>query len=225
MSDPTRRPAPAERVPPNMTDLPSYTPNHASSKTLTTAPIVAHVTMQHGAQTSPPHTPHTKAQTHPDPPLLPRMIEALEEGPTTIRQMLTSLPYTWREVNNKGSLVTKHTISQCIWGEHTETDGLQSLQQAIFTAYPPTRTIVTQYTPHLTSDINRDSSVWQHTIRNACQDHIFPHPLHNPIAIFNIHHNSHYTTLIADTNHYSYYDPLNFSTPSTAPNIHNTLRQ
>jgi hypothetical protein len=67
--------------------------------------------------------------------------------------------------------------------------------------------------------------VWQHTIRNACQDHILPHPLHNPITIFNIHHNAHCTTLIADRNYYSYYDPLNSQTPRIALIIYNTLRQ
>ncbi len=55
------------------------------------------------------------------------MIEALEEVTTAFRQMLTLLPNTWREVNNKGSLITKHIQTQCIWGEHTETDGLQTL--------------------------------------------------------------------------------------------------
>ena len=67
--------------------------------------------------------------------------------------------------------------------------------------------------------------MWQHTIRNACQDHILPHPLHNPITIFNINHNAHYTTLIADPNHFSYYDPLNFPIPNSASQIHRTLRQ
>ena len=173
----------------------------------------------------PSHTTHAEAQDHPNTPLLPRIVEALEEGPTALRQIYTLLPNTWRETNNKGTLITKHTLTQCMWGEHTETDGLQTLQQAILTAYPPTRTNVTQYTPHLTSAIARDSTVWRHTIRNACHDHILPHPLHNPITIFNIHHNSHYTTLFTDNNHYSYYDPLNFPTPRTAQNIHNTLRQ
>jgi len=59
---------------------------------------------------------------------------------------------------------------------------------------------------------------------NACQDHILPHPLRNIIAIFNIYHNFHFTTLITD-NTYSYYDPLNFRHPHTTRRIHNTLRQ
>jgi len=60
---------------------------------------------------------------------------------------------------------------------------------------------------------------------NACQDHILPHPLHNPITIFNIHHNSHFTSLITDNNTYSYYDPLNYRPAHTTHRIHNTRRQ
>ena len=146
-------------------------------------------------------------------------------GPATLNSIITSLPNNWREVNDKGTPITKHNLIQCIWGNHTETDGLHNLQQAIITAHPPTHTNVTQYTCHLTSAISIDSTVWQHTIRNACQDHILPHPLYNPITIFNINRNAHYTTLIADHNHYSYYDPLNFPIPHTASQIHNTLRQ
>jgi hypothetical protein len=112
MSDPTRQPAPAERVPHNITELQANTPNLASGKPSTTDPTVAHVTMQDCVQKPLSHTPHTKAQAHPDPPLLPRMIEALEEGPTAFRQMLTFLPNTLREVNNKGSLITKHTLTR-----------------------------------------------------------------------------------------------------------------
>jgi len=60
---------------------------------------------------------------------------------------------------------------------------------------------------------------------SACQDHILPRPPHNPITIFNIHHNSHFTNLINDNNTYSYYDLLNFRYPHTTRRIHNTLRQ
>ncbi len=124
MSEPNRQPAPAERVPHPTTDMLANTPNLASREALTTDPTVEYVTMQHDAPTPPSHTPNTETQAHPDAPLLPRMIEALEEGPTAFRQMLTSLPNTWREVNNKETLITKHILTQCTWGEHTETDGL-----------------------------------------------------------------------------------------------------
>ena len=163
---------------------------------------------------NPPHTTY-----------IPRMIEALTMGPSTLSNIINSLPDNWEEINNIGTPITKHTLLQCIWGNQTETDGLQHFQQAIITAHPPPHTNVTQYTCHITSAISRDSTIWQHTIRNACQDHILPHPLHNPITIFNIHHHAHYTTLIADHNHYTYYDPLNFPIPPAASQIHNTLRQ
>ncbi len=45
-------------------------------------------------------------------------------------------------------------------------------------------THITQYTAYLTSAISRGSTVWRHAIMNACQGHILPHPLHNPITIF-----------------------------------------
>ena len=225
MSDTTRQSAPDERVLPTTADLRANTSHPIRVSKSSTDPLAEHVIKQRQVQHSPTHITHIAAQVNPDPPLLPRLIEALDRGPDAIRQLLMLAPDAWGEVNSKGSLITKRILTHCIWGEHTETDALQTLQQAILTAYPPTRTTVTQYTPHLTSAINRDSTVWQHTIRNACQDHILPHPLHNPITIFNIHHNTHYTTLIADASHYSYYDPLNFPTPRAAQNIHNTLRQ
>ncbi len=124
MSDTTRQSAPAERVPHIRIDLLANTPNTASREASATDPTVSHVTTQHGVQNSPPQIPRTEAQTHPDTPLLPRMIEALEEGPTAFRQLLTSMPNTWREVNNTGTLNTKHILTQCTWGEHTETYGL-----------------------------------------------------------------------------------------------------
>ncbi len=145
--------------------------------------------------------------------------------PATIRNIVNSLPNNWNEVNAKGTHITKHTLLQCTWENQTEVDGLQIFQQAIITAYPPGHTNVTQYTCHLTASVSIDSTVWQHTIRNACQDHILPHPLHNPITIFNINRNTHYTTLIADHNRYTYYDPLNFPIPHTTRQIHNTLGQ
>ena len=143
----------------------------------------------------------------------------------THHKLFANLPDSRRENNNKGILVTKHALAQCMWGEHTESDGLQNLQQAILTAYSLTHTHVTQYTTNLTSAIYKDSSVWQHTVRNACNDHILPHPLHNPITIFNIHHNSHFTTLIADPYTYSYYDPLNLHPPQHTQSTHTTLKQ
>jgi hypothetical protein len=87
------------------------------------------------------------------------MVEALDTGHTPFNNMFASLPDNWREKNKKGTLVTKHALAQCMWGEHTKSDGLQHLQQAILTAYPPTHAHVTQYNTHLTSTISRDSSV------------------------------------------------------------------
>ena len=60
---------------------------------------------------------------------------------------------------------------------------------------------------------------------SACQDHILPHPLHNPITIFNLHHNSHFPTLVTENYTYSYHDPLNIRPLHTTHNMHNTLRQ
>ncbi len=86
-------------------------------------------------------------------------------------------------------------------------------------------THVTQFTTNLTAVICNDSSGWQHTIRNACQDHTLSHLLHNPATIFNIHHNVHNTTLIIDNTSYYYYDSLNYNPPQATSRIHNTLRQ
>jgi len=140
--------------------------------------------------------------------------------------MVAALPNTWSEVNNKRITTTKRLFEQRIWGAYTETDDLHNQQHAIVAASPPhTQTHVTHSASHLTSTISRDSKVWRHSITNACQEHYLSHPLHNPIAIFNLHRSSHFTTLITDNNTYSYYDPLNFRPPHTTHSVHNTLRQ
>ena len=69
------------------------------------------------------------------------------------------------------------------------------------------------------------SSIRRHAIRNACNvDHLL-HPQHNDTTIFNIHHNIHYTTLIATNTSYYYYDPLNYSAPLPLKHIHRTLKE
>ena len=223
MSDTTRHPAPDERALTTTTALPTNTLNITKHDT---TPGKTSVTMPLDFQMAHSPTPTPLLAHHPpNTTLLPQLVEALNTDHATLNHMVMTLPDTWGETNIKGTLITKHVLRQCLWGAHTESDGLHNLQQAIITAYPPTHTNVTQYTCHLTSAISRDSSVWQHTIRNACQNHILPHPLHNPITIFNINHNAHYTTLITDPHHYSYYDPLNFPIPQITRQIHNSLRQ
>ena len=114
------------------------------------------------------------------------------------------------------------------WGELKESNSLQAFQQAILTALPPPTTTVTQYTTHLTFAICMGSTVWRHTIQNACQYQVLPHPLFNSIAIFNIHNNNHFTTLITNNHTYYYYDSLNLRPPSAINKIYNTpplLRQ
>jgi hypothetical protein len=44
-------------------------------------------------------------------------------------------------------------------------------------------------------------------------------------TIFNIHHISHYTTLIATHPSYYYYDSLNYPTPPLVKHIHSTLKE
>ena len=67
--------------------------------------------------------------------------------------------------------------------------------------------------------------MWQHTIRNACKGHILPHPLYDSITIFDIHNNSHFTTII--TNNHPYYCCYSLSLcPLQAISfIHTTIRQ
>jgi len=122
--------------------------------------------------------------------------------------------------------VTKRQLLQCTWGELKEADNLQSLQQAILVVHPPPTTTVTQYTTHLISAIYMDSTVWRHSnIHIACQDHELPHPLFNPITIFNIHNNNHFTTLITNIHTYYLYDSIKLRPPPATNIIHNILRQ
>ena len=142
-----------------------------------------------------------------------------------IKTLIQHLPTQWSCHNAAGTLITRRQLIQSSWGELQETDSLQSFQQAIITTFPPPTTTVTQYHAQLTSAICLDRSVWQLTIRNACQDQILPHPLSQPITIFNIHHNSHFTTLITNNHTYYHYDPLNLQPPKAIDKIHTTLRQ
>ena len=51
------------------------------------------------------------------------------------------------------------------------------------------------------------------------------HPLLNPITIFQLNHNSHYTTLITNNTSYYHYDGLYLPNPLTTTSIHNKLRE
>ncbi len=144
MSDTTRHHAPDERAPNVLTVLLAHSTNVASKDTPSKALVVTNVTTPPNPQPT-TYTEPTQplAQNSPHTLFIPRIIEALAMGPATLKSIITSLPTNWREVNNKGTPITKHTLLQCIWGNHTETDGLHNLQQAIITAYPRTHTNVT----------------------------------------------------------------------------------
>jgi len=227
MSDTTRRPAPYERGALILVSPPHAIPtDNRSTVYLThTSWDTNNVTKTTATLPTDPPSLTPNAHTFSRTPTLRDLVNALDTSDYLVAPMVAALPNNWSEINSKGTIVTKQKLEQCIWGAHTESDSLQTLQQAIITGYPPTHTHVTQYTAYLTSVISRDSTVWRHTIMNACQGHILPHSLHNPINIFNIYHNSHFTTLITDSNTYSYYDSNNFRHPHTTHRIHNTLRQ
>ena len=136
--------------------------------------------MTDSSHARPPNT--TPTQTH-QPHTITHLTDALNGTDRHVKTLIQSLPNDWEAYNHKGSLITKQQLLHCTWGEPTESDSLQAFQQAIITAIPPPTTTVTQYTTHLTSAICRDNTVWRHTIQNACQDQILPHPLFNPITI------------------------------------------
>jgi hypothetical protein len=92
-------------------------------------------------------------------------------------------------------------------------DDLYELQQAILMAHPPPTNTVTLPHTYITIAMSMGSSIWRTAIRNACNDDHLPHPLYSNTTIFNIHHNLHYTTLIATDISDYYYDPLQYPTP------------
>jgi hypothetical protein len=152
-------------------------------------------------------------------------VEALTTHEHHIKTLIQSLPDDWAAYNARGSLVTKRQLPQSAWGEFKESDSLHAFQQAIMIVLPPLTTAVNQYTTHLTSAICMDNTVWRHTIQNAYQDQVLPHPLFNPITIFNIHNNAHFTIFVTNNNTYYHYESLNLRPPPTINKIHNTLRQ
>ena len=91
--------------------------------------------------------------------------------------------------------------------------------------YPSSNATVTQYTTYTTTLMSIGSSIWRHAIRNTCNDDYLPHPLHHDTTIFNIHHDSHYTTRIDTNISYYYYDSLNYSTPPLVKRIHRILNE
>ena len=101
----------------------------------------------------------------------------------------------------------------CTWGEHSDIDSIQAFQRAITTRYPPPHSGVTQYTTHIKSTLTTHCSVWTQAINNAYDDNILPHPLHNTITIFNIHHRNNFTTLVTNNHTYQYYEPLKAISP------------
>ena len=151
--------------------------------------------------------PHSHPHTYKT-PTTSDLSRALHANDLHNKTRIQTLPDNWSNYNEKGSLITKRQLLQSAWGELKESDSLQAFQQAIITSIPPPANTVTQYTTHLTSAICIDSTLWRHTIRNARQDQLLPHPLFHPTTIFNIHNNSHFTTLITNNHSYYYYDSL-----------------
>ena len=202
MNDTPRRISPDERViQPNSHRLQAYDiapPHHVRGDARELHPL--HDVTEIITKTAPAypnfHTPSTSS--HPESPILPTLIAALNDGDHNMAARISALPGSWREVNNAGNPFTKRHLEKCTWGALTESDSIQNPQQAIITSYPPLYTHVKQFTANLAATICNDSSFWHHTIRNAYQDHILPHQLHNPTTIFIIHHNDHYTILITD---------------------------
>ena len=107
MSDTTRQTAPDERAPNALNVLPANTLNIASHGTTNTAPGIALVIMPLNSQPSLCPEPTQPLAHHPPNTLLiPRSIEALEMDHATINHKTRSLPNNWREMNNKGTLIT-----------------------------------------------------------------------------------------------------------------------
>ena len=101
-----------------------------------------------------------------------------------------------------------------------------------YSPHTPQSTLQSPNTSHtyLTSYICNNISIWHHTIRNACQDRILLHPLHNPITIINIHYDEHFATFVTNNQTYHYYYPPRHTLPplpldtSTLPYVNGTPR-
>ncbi len=124
MSDTPRRLASDGRVPSNPPVLLDTIHTKARDKaTIVTAQTLAHVTYEHNGHLPTCLTsPKPAAQTPPDPKSITRLQEALTAGHTTFNTLLANLPEKWKRHNNKGTIVTKHTLTHCMWGEHTESN-------------------------------------------------------------------------------------------------------
>jgi hypothetical protein len=114
MSDTSRRLAPDERMPSNPPVLLDTIHTKAHDTTNTTAHKLAHVTNEPNGQ-SPTclASPEPVALTLTEPIPITKLQEALVAGHTTFNTLLANLPNNWKGHNNKGTLVTKHTLTQC----------------------------------------------------------------------------------------------------------------
>jgi len=82
----------------------------------------------------------------------------------------------------------------------------------------------TQFDTALSRSITQRHPTWTKGIKNTITQNFLSHPLQNPITVFQIYHNSHYTTLITDNINYHYYDGLNLPILPPSTSIHNKLR-
>jgi len=168
-----------------------------------------------------PNTRPPPCQTH----TITHLVEALNKHDQHTKTLIQSLPDDWAAYNDRGSFVTKRQLLQSAWG------GTQGIRQPSGTPTShPNNVPATNHYGH--SIHNPPHFCHLHGQHGMATHHPKPLPRPsptptyvNPITIFNMHKNNHFTTLITNNHTYCYYDSLNLHPPSTINMIHNTLLQ
>jgi hypothetical protein len=134
--------------------------------------------------------------------------------------IISHLPDTW----HCKTTLTKNILERCAWGSYKDDQSISQFQAALLLHSPPIPQ-VTQYDTTLSHSIANHQRVWTRNIKNTLTQTSISHPLQHPITIFQIYHNSHYTTLVTVNANYYHYNGLNLPNPPTTTSIHNKLRE
>ena len=136
---------------------------------------------------------------------------------------ISSLPDTWSAPGPHGTPLTKQALTHSAWGEYKGDETIREFLIAILQAYPPPAPGPAVYDVLQSGIIANSPDHLLH--RNPCLQETGPHthPLQNGLAVFMLHHSSHFTTLVLSPTDGHYYDSLAWGVPENAHSIRNNV--
>ena len=143
-----------------------------------------------------------------------------------ISTLLNKLPEDWIGSDEFGNKKSKTNLIRYAYGEHKEAESVLGFQVAILQTYPPRSRSITQFDTLLTTYAYYDGLIWKKAVKNFIFKEVLTSPLCNRTTIFQIYHDSHFTTLLVEDDQYYYYDSIKKDAPIPAvvPKIHSALQ-